>query len=93
MSPSEVPSGENRSDHEQVQQSIFENVQVGGNLTTGDNIQNISIYQPEPPKPVGILQNIPYTGATFDFPNLSPIGNSINSVVAAPKIYSSLAFR
>jgi hypothetical protein len=57
---------ENRINPEVVKQSILENVQVGGNLTTGDNIQNISIYQPEPelPKPVGIPQNIPYTGAT-----------------------------
>ncbi|MBD2180295.1 hypothetical protein H6S82_11495 [Planktothrix sp. FACHB-1355] len=64
MSVDEVSSEENYPDLQQMKQSILENVQVGGNLTTGDNIQNISIYQSEPPKPVGIPQNIPYTGAT-----------------------------
>jgi hypothetical protein len=49
MSDREITTPDNRPDAQRVQQSILENVQVGGNLTTGDNIQNISIYQPEPP--------------------------------------------
>ncbi len=48
----------------QVKQSILENPQVGGDLITGDNIQNFIINQPTPPKPTGIPQNIPYIGAT-----------------------------
>jgi hypothetical protein len=64
MSPFEVPPGENRPDPEQVQQTILENVHVCHDLTTGDITQNVIIHQPTPPKPVGIPQNIPYTGAT-----------------------------
>jgi len=64
MSVHEVSSEENHPDLHQVKQSIFKNVQVGGDLKTGDitqNNTNITINQPELPKPVGIPQNIPYT--------------------------------
>jgi hypothetical protein len=67
MSVHEVSSEENHPDLHQVKQSIFKNVQVGGDLKTGDitqNNTNITINQPELPKPVGIPQNIPYTGAS-----------------------------
>jgi tetratricopeptide (TPR) repeat protein len=51
---------------EQVLQSILQNVQVSGNLTTGDisQIVNlfISINQPESFNPTGIPQNIPSSG-------------------------------
>lgn len=59
-----MPPKENRPEPEQVKQSVFENAHVGSNVTTGDITQNITINQPETPKPTGIPQNIPYTGAT-----------------------------
>jgi hypothetical protein len=55
-----------RPSPEQVLQSILQNVQVGGNLTTGDisQILNlfISINPPESFNPTGIPQNIPSSG-------------------------------
>ncbi|MBD3559483.1 hypothetical protein H6S82_11505, partial [Planktothrix sp. FACHB-1355] len=55
-----------RPNPEQVLQSLLQNVQVGGNLTTGDisQILNlfISINQPESFNPTGIPQNIPSSG-------------------------------
>ncbi len=55
-----------RPSPEQVLQSLLQNVQVGGNLTTGDisQILNlfISINQPESFNPTGIPQNIPSSG-------------------------------
>ncbi len=49
-------------------QSILRNVIVGGNLSTGDITQIltyfISINLPEPPKPIGVLRNIPRSGIT-----------------------------
>ncbi len=47
-----------------IQQDLLKDVSVGRDLTTGNLTQNITINQPELPKPVGIPQNIPYTGTT-----------------------------
>lgn len=48
---------------EQIKQSILEGAQVGGDVNIRD-ITQITINQPEPPKAVGIPQNIPYRGVT-----------------------------
>jgi hypothetical protein len=51
---------------EQVLQSILQNVQVGGNLTTGDINQILNLLvivkQPDSFKPTGIPHNLPRSG-------------------------------
>ena len=59
----DVLPDENRHNPEQIKQSILEGAQVGGNVNIRD-ITQIIVNQPEPPKAVGIAQNIPYRGVT-----------------------------
>jgi len=63
MSGDNVQPDENTHNPKQIKQSILEGAQVGGDVNIRD-ITQITIYQPEPPKAVGIPQNIPYRGVT-----------------------------
>ena len=52
---------EDSNDSSKVKQSIFENANVGGNVTTGPINQNIN-YPAPPPPAVGIPMNLPCSG-------------------------------
>lgn len=55
---------ENTHKLEQIKQSILDAAQVGGNINVfGDITQELTINQAESPKPLSIIQNIPYRGA------------------------------
>lgn len=61
-SGNDVLPDENTPQLEQIKQSIFDNVQAGGDINLGDITQNITINQPEPFKQSDIILNIPYRG-------------------------------
>lgn len=63
MSNYNSPSDRNSDDFQQTKQSVFDSVDAGGDINTRDIIQtNVNVYKLEPPKPVGIPQNIPHRG-------------------------------
>ena len=78
---------------EQVLQSILQNVQVGGNLTTGDINQILNLLvivkQPDSFKPTGIPHNLPrsgtvrFVGRTEALENLHQMVQQNNQVVIA----------
>jgi hypothetical protein len=63
MSDDSVKPDENTLNPKQIKQSILEGAQVGGDVNIRD-ITQITINQSQPPKAVGIPQNIPYRGVT-----------------------------